>query len=127
MPSIRRADEDGVIHILDIKLKVAIKVVLSFLLLAISILSYSAGYIEADIVDVGVNWGETCATLKTADQKLYTIRMDHRTDSGKAEYSTILAAFAMKQKVQVYLTDTPESGICNVVTVTGHGMINLTK
>lgn len=77
--------------------------------------------IVANIEDIGVRWGEGCITLSSG----HTLHTNLKTEAGKAEYSTALAAFTMKKSIGVFITGTKTNNICNVVEVADHGMIYL--
>jgi hypothetical protein len=91
------------------------------IMLAASSNAFSAKQVTANIDDIGIRWGKACATISSG----HTIHMNIETEAGRAEYSTLLAAFAMKKSVVVYITGTTTANICNVVTVANHGMIYL--
>jgi len=93
------------------------------IIMVVSSSAYSAQQIDADVNAVGVRWEKGCATLSSG----HTLHLDLETEAGKAEYSTILAAYSMNKKVTVYIKDTKTPNICNVHNVADHGMIYLKK
>ncbi|WNO10313.1 hypothetical protein [Teredinibacter sp. KSP-S5-2] len=85
--------------------------------------SYGAGNVEVTVTDVGIKWGKACALLSNGDN----IFMDLATETGRAEYSTVLTAFAGGRSLLVYITDNTIPSICNAAFVKQHGMIVLIK
>lgn len=81
---------------------------------------FAAGHTKATVDHVGIKWGNACALLSNGEQ----IKMDLETNTGRAEYSTVLAAFASGKRLSVYQTDGDPLDGCNTgPTVKPHSML----
>ena len=86
--------------------------------------STSAGYIDGMVSTVGVIYGSACATMDNGQ----VVKMDLIKETGRAEYSTVLAALASGKKVKIYQTDDPLVGGCNTgTTVKPHNILYIMK